>query len=424
MKVDCLKNYGVCYKLTDFYDRITRISDSYNGFTNWFLRNSKIRFLTSEIHDDINYCTCILLNNKVYDFDLELLRRRQGKLTEVDPNKYDTNLNFSHERPTNLYAEQLDCCNMLEPWADNLGYAIAHQLSSLTGIPLVEPLPGGLKGLVIITGDDDQADLENYDKQLAILDGMPVTYFMHYLTRHTKETLAKLPTCVEIGVHPDALETPESYDRLCAEQTEFVRTISGADVRVVRNHGYLSDGYWGHLKTWEKCGLEFDMNLPGVDGTALNGSFMPFKVRRPDGTWSDHYSLLTAFGDGMVFALGMSDKQAARRIRMVARQIERRNPGVLVFNLHPQNVEKTRLMHEEVVRLAGRKGWGAMTAGSYLRWLRKFETLSIEMCADGCTLCTTSEEPMEGVVLKIPTGKASWKRKELGTWHGSVKVSF
>ena len=99
----------------------------------------------------------------------------------------------------------------------SLGFLIAEQLARLNGLPLIEPLPYGLKGLIILTGDDDQAYLEKYDKQLKLIHGIPITYFLHPLTRHTAETLAKLPSSVEIGVHPDALETPEQYGSLCAD---------------------------------------------------------------------------------------------------------------------------------------------------------------------------------------------------------------
>ncbi len=358
------------------------------------------------------------------DIAKEITRYRQGDPQKVSEVAYKGGLGFDYERPNYLYEDQLDQQNRTEPWADNLGYMLAEQLSRIAQIPLIEPLPNGLKGLVILTGDDDQASLEKYEEQLKIIGNTPITYFLHPLTKHTSETLARLPPTVEIGVHPDALETPGKYDQICTEQTCFIRTLSGNPVRTVRNHGFLNDGYWGHLKTWESCGLELDVNLPGVDGTALNGSFMPFKVRRPDGLFSGHYSLLTAFGDGMVFALRMTDMQAARRIRKVARQIERRNPGVLVFNLHPQNIDSTRGIHEEVVRLAHRKGWQAMGLESYLNWLRKLESLSIQRTSDGWIVETTSDAVVEGIVLKVPIGTNGWKRISLAPWSGRTKVKY
>jgi hypothetical protein len=352
----------------------------------------------------------------------EITRYRQGDPAKVETTAYKGGLGFDYERPNYLYEDQLHPQYRSIPWADNLGYLLSEELARLTNIPLLEPLPYGAKGLVIITGDDDQAYLEKYDEQLKAIDGLPITYFLHPLTRHTPETLAKLPANVEIGVHPDALETPCAYDSLCAEQTSFVRILSGKPVRTVRNHGFLNDGYWGHLKPWEENGLELDVNIPGVDGTALNGSFLPFRVRRADGTWSPHYSLLTAFGDGIVFALGMTDRQAARKIRSLASQIENSNPGILVFNFHPQNIDHTRLMHRAVVKLARRRGWHCMGLESYLDWLKMLDTLSVISTNDGIVIRSSIPTTIEGLVLKYPHSKDKWQRMQLPPWSESIAV--
>jgi hypothetical protein len=181
----------------------------------------------------------------------------------------------------------------------------------------------------------------------------------------------------------------------------------------------LNRGYLGHLNAWEENGLKLDVNYPGVDGTALNGSFLPMKVRRPDGTWSDHYSLLTAFGDGMVFALKMSQRQAARKIRRVAKQIEKNGPGVLVFNFHPQNIDHTRRLHQEVVSLARRPGWIAIGMESYLDWIETLDSLRIDYSRNRIVL--TSPKEVRGLVLKCPV-PGGWKRIEIEPWSGRKEV--
>jgi len=82
-----------------------------------------------------------------------------------------------------------------------------------------------------------------------------------------------------------------------------------------------------------------------VDGTALNGSYLPALVTR-GGELTPHWSILTALGDGLVYALGYDDAAAAERVREVGNEIRRsRIPGVLVLNLHPQNVTDTPQLH-------------------------------------------------------------------------------
>ncbi len=312
------------------------------------------------------------------DIEAEIVRYRQGNPERVGTKVDRAAWGFQWERPNYLFDGQVDPLAPSVPWADRLGFFVAERWAELSGQPLLEPLPGGAKGLVVVTGDDDQAYLEKYAEQRELLGTTPMTYFLHPLTRHKGETLAQMGAQVDLGLHPDALECPDDYDARCREQTAWIEELCGKKVRLVRNHGFLNRGYLGHVPVWEEAGLDLDVNYPGVDGTALTGSFLPMRVRRLDGTWSTHYSLLTAFGDGMIYALNMSEWEAVRRIRRVVREIENGQPGVLVFNLHPQNVADTKRIHAEVVRLSTRPGWRAVGLARYLEWLGHRDSLRFE----------------------------------------------
>ncbi len=347
----------------------------------------------------------------------EMVRYRQGDPRKAESSCDKSAMGFEFERPIYLFEDQILPAYRTVPWADRLGFFLAETLSRLTGCPLIEPLPGGARGAVLLSGDDDQAWLEKYDEQLRMVGDMPITYFLVPQTKHTGTSLARLSPNVELGLHPDALEEPQSYDRLCTEQTKQIRELTGKKIRTVRNHGFLNRGYLGHLQAWEDNGLALDFNYPGVDGTALNGSFLPMRVRRADGSWSDHYSLLTGFGDGMIEALRMSGRRAARRIRQVAGQIEASHPGVLVCNFHPQNVARTAALHREALKLARRPGWVALGAESYLDWLDMLEALELERGDGGFVL--TSPRPVAGLVLRFPADE-SWQRRALSPWSGRI----
>jgi len=361
------------------------------------------------------------LRTLLVGFDVvdEIVRWRQGDPVRAVGEGSRTKFGFGFERPNYLFEHQLDPARPTLPWADQLGFALARCLCELAGWPLIEPLPGGLRGLVIFTGDDDQAYLERYEEQLRLVGQLGVTYYLVPNTRHTRETLARLPANVELGLHIDALDKPENYVQACRDQAHFLRGLTGRPCRTLRNHGYLNDGYLGHLPAWEENAIALDLNLPGVDGTALNGSFLPLRVRRPDGTWSEHYSLLTTFGDGMIHALGMGQWQAGRRIRALVRQIEATQPGVLVFNFHPQNVSGTRSLHRAVRRLAKRSGWAALGAESYLAWLEILEGLRVDL-SDG-SIELHSERTVEGLVLRVPT-RGRWRRVEIPPFQGVTRV--
>ena len=350
----------------------------------------------------------------------EIVRYRQGDPAQVDSVKVKTKYGFDFERPNYLFEKQLASGYYTEPWADNLGFFWATTLSRLTGLPLAEPLPGGAQGLILFTGDDDQAYLEKYDAQLRLLSGIPITYFLLPHTLHTSETLSRMPNSVEFGIHVDALDDPEQYYQICLKQCRQVRELVGQPVRSLRNHGFLHSGYLGHLKAWEDAEVRLDFNYPGADGTALNGSFLPMRVQRPNGSWSKHLSLLTAFGDGMIFALAWEENKAVRRIRKLVKQIEANHPGVVVFNFHPQNIDFTKELHRQVVRITRRPGWIALGCETYIDWIESLEGLSIEYHEEGLSLSATL--PTQGLVLSFPR-KDGWEKREVSNFKGTLKIN-
>jgi hypothetical protein len=222
----------------------------------------------------------------------------------------------------------------------------------------------------VLTGDDDQAALANYELQLAeIGDDLPITYFLHPKTKLDRSAMARLFAGhrVDLGLHPDALDAPERYDDLFVEQARWYRALCDGAPLSVRNHGFLNRGYWGHLPAWLAGGVRASSNLPGVDGRVLNGSLLPARVAWKDGLTS-HWSLLTAIGDGVIFALGMSPEMAGRCILDLAEKIRASGvPGVIVLNLHPDNIAKTVDMHR-AARQVARSGFVAWTLRDCIEW--------------------------------------------------------
>jgi hypothetical protein len=356
------------------------------------------------------------------DLEEEMVRHRQGDPTKVDTARVKSGFGFDFERPNYMFEDQLHPQYRTIPWADHLGFYLAETCARLSGYPLIEPLPQGARAAVILTGDDDQAFLEKYAEQLRIVGHLPITYFLHPLTRHTRETLEHLPPNVELGLHPDALDKPEAYDQLCMEQAQQMHHLSGKPMHLVRNHGYLNRGYLGHLNAWQASGLQLDVNYPGVDGTALNASFLPMRLRQRDGTWTEHYSLLTLFGDGMLYALQFTQHQAVQRVNQLVRQMERDYPGVIVCNFHPQNITDTYELHQAVLAVARRPGWIALGLGSYLQWLEMRESLRIIPLGKRHFLLT-SPGLVRDLVLRYPTARG-WCHKQLAPWTNQTQVRF
>lgn len=307
----------------------------------------------------------------------DLVRYRQGDPARVEHRQTTAMWGIAGERPIYLFDAQQPPGSEHDRQADWWAMALAVTVSKAAGKPLLPMLPNGAPGAIVVTGDDDQAYLEKYDEQIDLLNGLPVTYFLHPLTRHTPQTIAAIRTRtrVELGLHPDAIEHPDRYAELFRTQAAWFHQLTGMNADLVRNHGFLNDGYWGHLPVWLAHGVRVSSNLPGVNGTVLNGSLLPARMAW-DGALTPHWSILTAVGDGVRYALGADGPESARCITDLATRIETsRLPGVIVVNLHPQNVADTREMHAALHQLRER-GFVAMTLGECIDWFAARDMLA------------------------------------------------
>ncbi len=304
----------------------------------------------------------------------DLERFRQGDPARANDRSQSAKWDFAFERPNYLFEAQLQGLDArvrhADYWCETLVGAIAGAIPTARR-PI---LPGDAPGALVITGDDDQAYLEKYAAQQEALAGLPITYLMHPLTRHDRQSARRMFGCrrVELGIHPDALETPSAYGSRLDEQVRWFESRFGFRATSVRNHGFLNDGYWGHLPAWQTAGIHISSNIPGLDGNLLNASMLPGRVLF-DGVLSSHWSVLTTFGDGMVFALGLSDMAASARVGdSAAAIVASRVPGVIVVNLHPQNIDSTRRIHD-VLREIAQMGFVAWTLADCWRWFNELD---------------------------------------------------
>ncbi|MFM9975737.1 MAG: hypothetical protein ACKVON_14330 [Beijerinckiaceae bacterium] len=307
------------------------------------------------------------------DLAADLVLMRQGDPAASANRPTEAQWGIAGERPTYLFEGQLEADKPHDRMADWWMWTLRDALIRHAGIKPDDILPFGAKGMVIVTGDDDQAPFEDYRAQEKLLGGLPVTYFLHPLTKHTRQSMAEhsMGRSVEWEIHPDALETPHEYDARFDEQAAWFEGLTGRPPRLVRNHGFLNDGYWGHTKAWQKHGITGSSNLPGLNGRVLNGSLLPARLAL-NGQLTDHWSMLTVFGDGVMFVLEWDDETAARAIFEAGQRIiESGIPGILVFNLHPANHVIAASMHKAVKRLISEQGFATMTFGAALEWFSR-----------------------------------------------------
>ena len=347
----------------------------------------------------------------------ELVRYTQGDPAKVHTARDKTLWGSGHERPAYLFEDHIVRGSEMTPWADWLGFLVARAISTAMGLPLIASLPRGAAGGVLLTGDDDQAELQKYATQQRLLNGFPITYLMLPHTKHSPATLAELPGSVEYGVHVDALDEPDRYASICLEQTASVRELTGRALHTVRNHGHLNQGYWTQLAAWERSGLTLDFHIRGLDGTCPTGSYLPFRVRRPDGSWSHHWSVFSTFSDSMFFLQKWSEAKQIRTINALAAAIGSRFPGVIVLNFHPQNVDSIPDVHRAVMAIGRRNGWAALGGDSYAQWLIALDR--IRMSGTGESLCLASPTEISDVALHWPGEQSPLV---LAPWRGEVEI--
>jgi hypothetical protein len=322
-------------------------------------------------------CTIIIAGTCLPE---DLLLFAQGDPIQAEMRPTEELWGIPGERPNYLF-EGIRCGYPTnERHADNWIWFLRQTLVA-EGFHSREPLPEGAPGAVVITGDDDQATLDKYEAQRATLEGLPITYFLHHLSNQTKKSLKGLESHgrTEFGLHPDALDLPAHYRQKLREQAAWFESLVGYGPRVVRNHGFLNDGYWGHAAGWIEEGLVASSNIPGFDGNLLTGSLLPCRLILNEAL-TDHWSILTTFGDGMVFAAGYSDEEASRRIVDLATSVKSSGmPGVISLNLHPQNIAETPFMHQAVRDLA-ELGFVPWTLGECIDWFSSLDGTSDTLC--------------------------------------------
>jgi hypothetical protein len=314
------------------------------------------------------------------DIASDLVRYRQGDPAAANNRPTKTMWGIAGERPNYLFEGQLAGESLRERPADWWCEALADALARLCGVNRLPMLPNGAAGAIIVTGDDDQAALSRYAQQREALGSTPITYYLHPLTKHTASTLKQLGSGrrLELGLHPDALEQPNRYADLFTEQAKWFEQLAGESARTVRNHGFLNDGYWGHATAWNARGVKGSSNLPGLDGCIINGSLLPAKLLL-DNKLTEHWSILTAIGDGIVFVHGWDDRQSANCILDLADRIRNDGvPGVIVVNLHPENIDKTRGMHR-AVRKVVEDGFVPWTMSECFEWFERRQQPALEL---------------------------------------------
>jgi hypothetical protein len=214
-----------------------------------------------------------------FDLPLSVLLLRQGdparaeQLPAGDP----------CPRPSHL-AAQFDAGDAAwVPFADLLGRWLVDEVRRWlpAPLPLMWHLPAGAPGILLYSGDEDDADVAwNLDEMtyLHSQDACMNLYIMPEQTHSTRADVARYAEHHGVGPHPNL--RPLDGAPVSVRMAEFARQITlfeeqfGVKARSLRNHCTAWAGYLEPVELMSRLGV-------GMDGNYFSGAFMRDRVQAP-----------------------------------------------------------------------------------------------------------------------------------------------
>jgi hypothetical protein len=169
------------------------------------------------------------------------------------------------------------------PFADLLARLLAEVVRrALPGpAPLLWHLPEGAPGLVVYSGDEDQAEVAWNDAEFAAVragGGRMNLYLIPERTQSTAADLARYRQHHDLGPHPDLrpLDGRPVAERLAEfeRQVRFFEQHFGGRARTLRNHCTAWAGYLEIVEVMARLGVR-------MEGNYFSGGFGRFREPAP-----------------------------------------------------------------------------------------------------------------------------------------------
>lgn len=275
------------------------------------------------------------------------------------------------------------------PFADLLGRVLVDVIiqQSSTPVPLLSTMPSGASGMVLISGDEDNAPIANIDQEMSDWSAHQVRmnmYMIPELTHSTPADVERYRQAHDLGAHPDLV--PLVDESIAARTAEYERQIRvfqekfNIFPRSIRNHAAGWAGYLDLVYAQHRCGIRMDLNyFSGNYSRERDHSFfspfgaaLPMRFCRPQGGLIDVYQQHTHLHDDILFAPDRDysykfTPEAARSIfSRVLDDLIYRFQSPIAANFHPGNWSFARKPALMLIQLAREKG---MFLWSYDQWL-------------------------------------------------------
>ena len=359
-----------------------------------------------------------------FDLALCVLLLRQG-----DPNRAEVVPEGTGcARPSSMAIDIGPLDSGWVPFADLLSRLFVDTVRRyLPGpVPLLSHLPGTASGILLYSGDEDNADVASNDAEfgdVAAAGGRMNLYIIPNRTKSTALDVERYRVQHDVGPHPNLrpLDGCPVSERL----TEFERQIRmfrdrfDTPARSLRNHCTAWAGYLEPVEVMEKLGVGMDGNyFSGTYGYsredapyAAFGGAMPMRFCWPDGRVLNVFQQHTQLADDIMFGTAdysyrLSPQVFAGVLDRIFTDIETRFHTPYGVCIHPGNwVRFSRPQGRELLRQANERRFPIW---SFDQWLTFWETRDTwrfnGMTRQGCRLqfALEGERLHDALCLAIP----------------------
>lgn len=359
-----------------------------------------------------------------FDLALCVLLLRQG-----DPNRAEVVPEGTGcARPSSMAIDIGPSDSGWVPFADLLSRLFVDTVRRyLSGpAPLLSHLPGAAPGILIYSGDEDNADVANNDAEfgdVAAAGGRMNLYIIPNRTKSTALDVERYRVQHDVGPHPNLrpLDGCSVSERL----TEFERQIRmfqdrfDTPARSLRNHCTAWAGYLEPVEVMEKLGVGMDGNyFSGTYGYsredapyAAFGGAMPMRFCWPDGRVLNVFQQHTQLADDIMFGTAeysyqLSPQVFAGVLDRIFTDIETRFHTPYGVCIHPGNwVRFSRPQGRELLRQANERRFPIWSFDQWLAFWEARDTWRFNgMIRQGCRLqfALEGERSHDALCLAIP----------------------
>ncbi len=359
-----------------------------------------------------------------FDLALCVLLLRQG-----DPNRAEVVPEGTGcARPSSLAIDIGPSDSGWVPFADLLARLFVDTVRRyLPGpVPLLSHLPGTAPGILLYSGDEDNADVASNDAEfecVAAAGGRMNLYIIPNRTKSTALDVERYRVQHDVGPHPNLrpLDGCSISERLAEfeQQIRMFQDQFDTPARSLRNHCTAWAGYLEPVEVMEKLGVGMDGNyFSGTYGYsredapyAAFGGAMPMRFCWPDGRVLNVFQQHTQLADDIMFGTAdysyrLSPQVFAAMLDRIFVDIETRFHTPYGVCIHPGNwVRFSRPQGRELLRQATERRFPIWSFDEWLTFWEARDTWRFNgMVRQGCRLqfAIEGERSHDALCLAIP----------------------